>query len=198
MKSLLLVLAALGFSGLAHADNASVHFMLTGGLTNGGDTFTSASNSNGDTHDMKAGGVIQVGAGVLARLHSLPVDLQATLNYHYNKLDASNGDAEFSRVPIELLGFYRFTDAFRLGMGVRLVNGAKYEQTVNGYSDSVTFDDTTGFVVEGGYSPTKNWTFSLRWVTEEYKKSGYQFNVDGQWKDKIDGSHVGLFANYNF
>ena len=64
---------------------------------------------------IKAGGFVQVYAGGEYRLGD-KVAVQASVGYQVDDTKAaSNGSVRFTRVPVELLGFYSFTDKFRAG-----------------------------------------------------------------------------------
>jgi hypothetical protein len=165
-----------------------VRFLLGAGLSGGGDKLVSAKYENGDTVDIHAGGIVYLTAGV--DYHITPqFSLQGTVNYHVDAANARNGDIKFERFPIELIGYYQPNPAFRVGGGVRYVSSAKLSGSGNASDLDFSFDNTTSAVVEGEYFVNPKLGIKLRYVNETYKARGY---------DDIDGSHVGLSANFYF
>lgn len=196
------VLGALSLTHVASAQERPLRFVVTGGLTFGGDTLITTNYTNGRSYDTKAGGLVQMGGGVLWQPSKLPLALQATINFHSDGTIARNGDSSFTRFPLELIGFYLPHQDWRIGAGVRYVMSPEAEAHQDGYADTkLEYKDTTGFVVEAGYQAFSNGWVSLRYVSEEYELESARygnssFNVSNV--RKADGSHVGVFFSYNF
>ncbi|HET7868648.1 MAG TPA: hypothetical protein VFL86_29925 [Burkholderiaceae bacterium] len=182
----------------AQADpESSVRPLLGGGLTVGGDTmidvtFVNKSGQTLDTAKVKAGQLLQVYGG----LEYQPVSrfsLQATLGYHWHNAEGSDGQAKFSRYPVELLGHYHINENWRIGGGARFVRGAKRELHISNPANPIDaeqkFDNTTGSVIEGEYVVDRKLGFKLRYVSEKYK-------AQAPFTEKFDGSHVGLLVNW--
>ncbi len=181
------VLAAASFC--SHADDLRpLHFVIGTGITGGGEKLATVTYTNGDTQDIRSGGLVHYFAGVDVRAAPF-LSVQATVGYHVDtSAGASNGSVRFTRVPIEVLGYFHVNDALRLGGGVRLVNSP--ELTGRGVASNVndSFDNTVGVVLEGEYKFTNWFGLKLRAVSESYRSrsTGY----------KANGDHAGVYAAF--
>jgi hypothetical protein len=175
MKKIVLALSVLlSTLGTAQAQNytpapAPTRFLLGMGLSGGGDKLASARYEDGDTVNIHAGGLIYFTAG--ADFHVTPeFSLQGTVNYHVDRANARN--------PL-----------WRVGGGVRYASSPKLSGSGAGSGLEASFDSSTGAVVEGEYFTSPKLGIKLRYVHETYKERGF---------GDIDGSHVGLSANFYF
>ncbi len=197
-RGLLAASCCLALAGGAHAGSeSSVRPLLGGGLTVGGDTmidvtFVNEAGQPLDSARVKAGQLLQVYGG-LEYQPVLRFSLQATLGYHWHNAEGSDGQAKFSRYPVELLGQYHINENWRIGAGARFVRGAKRELHISNPSNPIDleqkFDNTTGAIIEGEYVVDRKLGFKLRYVSEKYK-------AQAPFTDKFDGSHVGLLVNW--
>ncbi|MGZ8288786.1 MAG: outer membrane beta-barrel protein [Telluria sp.] len=193
MKKTLLacVLAAATFC--ANAQQAPVknqRFVIGTGLTFGGDRLATTTYTNGDSANIRAGSGLQLQAGVEYRLNPL-FSVQGNVGYHIHFTpEASNGDADFSRIPVELIGYYHANDKWRVGGGMRFVRNAKLSGSGFAYGLDESFEDTTGGIVELEYLYSPSLGFKLRGVGEKYE-SRYSIG-------SAKGNHVGMFANFYF
>jgi hypothetical protein len=173
----------------SHAEDLRpLHFVIGTGITGGGEKLATVTYTNGDTQDIRSGGLVHyfVGMDVRAAPH---VSVQATVGYHVDSsAGASNGSVRFTRVPIEVLGYFHVNESIRLGGGVRLVNSP--ELTGRGVASNVndSFDNTVGVVLEGEYKFTNWFGLKLRAVSESYRSRGTGF--------KANGDHAGLYAAF--
>ncbi len=171
------------------ATDRPLRFFLGMGATFGGDNLATAKFTNGETANVRAGGVVQFHGGATYKFTDT---ISGTLaaGYHFNRVSASNGSITFSRYPVELLGHYAVTPAVRLGGGLRLISSPKL--TSSGVASGIKsdFGSTTGLVVEGEYLISDRYGIKLRYVNEEYKINGTN--------KKVDGSHAGLMFNFYF
>lgn len=203
IKSLAAVaaLSAIAPPTLAAAPNGGspVHFVLTGGLTAGGDTIDTLSYTNGDSAKIKGGGLVQLGAGLQIRPAGKPVSVLATLNYHVDNATADNGDARFDRMPVELLAFYHFNDKWSLGGGWRHTMNPKYKVSIDGDPDvSIKYKDANSLVVQLGFGSARAWG-GLRYVKETFKPETTHYgNLLVPYTKESDGSHVGLLGYVAF
>lgn len=199
MKKFLLTAAALAcLAGGAQAQEPAqtqeakkaLNFYGIVGLTAGGDSLATAYYTNGDSLDIHAGGLIQFGGGIDYRFTD-QFSVQFGINYHVDQASASNGDIEFSRWPIELIGHYHFNDQWRIGLGARFINGAKISGS--GFAANISdtkADSTVGVVLEGEYFFNPHFSMKVRGVSEKYK-------FPNATKD-ASGNHVGAFAGFYF
>jgi len=180
-------LATLGAAGPASAQAATdrpVRGFVGIGLTGGGDKLATVQWSNGDSTNIKAGGQIDLRAGVDVRLGDSPLTLQASIGWFTQRAGGSNGSVTFERFPLELTGQWRLTDDFRLGGGVRRVGDGKLKgRGAASNLGTTTFTGKVGAVVEGEWLFARIYGFALRYVSEEYEAPN---------GEKADGSHIGL------
>lgn len=176
---------------LADTDSAktSVHFVLNGGFTFGGDTLESIYDSNGHTTNIKAGNLAQIGLGALVKAGSIPVEAQLTANYHWHSASYSNGSATFSRVPVELTAYYNGVRNWRFGGGVRYVSSPRLGGMEFLGGANIKFKNTVGEILEAGYYVSPNTVLSMRYVFERYKFDGYN-----GYTGSVNGNHLGLFV----
>jgi hypothetical protein len=146
-----------------------VRFAFDLGLTGGGDKLATANFNDGTSESIRAGGLVQFGAGVLWQPVGGPIALQATFNYHVDEVNASNGSLRFSRYPVEVLGFYTGLPRFRFGAGPRFVFNPRLKVDVPGDNSNIAFEDTIGAVVEAGYQIGNYMWVNLRLTGETYK-----------------------------
>lgn len=213
MKHVVIGLALLApLADMVHADDAGpaaagrydatgIHPFLAFGLTYGGDTVVTAKYQDGSSTDVKAGGLVQLGGGLVWQSATLPLAISGSLHYHVDDAAAKNGTAKFSRVPFELLAYYTGVERWRLGGGVRWVKSAEAILEVDGKKEKLQFDNAKGLVLEAGYAFTPQARLNVRYVKESYCANNYSYNGYGMpvkcTKD-IDGSHFGANLSYQF
>jgi hypothetical protein len=144
-------------------------FALGFGLTYGGDKLATATFSDGSSSSIRAGGLVQLGAGVLWQPVDGSVAVQSTFNYHIDDVSASNGSLRFTRYPLEVLGFYTGLQGWRFGAGPRFVFAPRLKVNVPGDDSKITFDDTIGAVAEVGYRFDNYMWLNFRLTGEKYK-----------------------------
>lgn len=157
------------------------------GLSGGGDRLASGQYEDGRAVDIHAGGFVYLTAGM--DYHIIPeFSLQGTINYHVDDASAWNGDLRFERFPIELIAYYQPNPVFRVGGGARYTVSPKLSSNGKAPEANTSFANTTGAVVEAEYFADPNTGIKLRYVHESFKARGRE----------IDGSHVGISANFYF
>ena len=168
----------------------------------GGDALISGSYSGGPSYELLAGTGWTWTIGGDMRL-SERITLQASVGQQRNRVPGSDGEYDFQRNPVELLGFYALSDQVRLGGGARKVYSAKLTGSgvVAGAAGTGDYDSTAGAVLEGQYlftAPKNERSFisgvSLRFVRENFKLSEASGGT-GEEK-RGDQIAVGLFFYY--
>jgi hypothetical protein len=104
-------------------------------------------------------------------------------------INASNGDIEFTRLPLEALVFYRF-DRARLGGGVTYHLNPELEGSGVVSPLNVKFDDALGFVLQADFLVTDKMAIGLRYTSLNYEVEGVAA------KAKSDG--LGFTFSYRF
>jgi hypothetical protein len=158
-------------------------------VTGGGETLATARYTDGSTQNIKSGGLVHLFGGFEYRSGAL--SMQANIGYHVDDTTANNGSVKFSRMPIEVLGFWHASDTVRLGGGFRRAGSAKLSGS--GAASSVgnlTFTGKGGVVLQGDYffGADNRASAYLRYVIEDYTLRGIT----------VSGNHLGLGAAYRF
>jgi hypothetical protein len=169
------------------AAQARVHGLARLGLEYGGDRVIEFEYEDGSTPDMTAGGglLLTIGGGAQVATfgtHALDAQLSAGLKWRTIPA-ATNQDANWLRMPVEGILFYRMPSGFRVGAGgvVHLANTLKASGAV--LNDRVQFTNTPGFLLQAEYI-RRNIAFDLRYTFLEYE-------TDRAGSDSIDASSIG-------
>jgi hypothetical protein len=93
-------------------DDPALRGIVLLAASTGGDKLVRVDYKNGETSNIKAGDGGMLAIGVLWTRKQF--ELQSTLGYYADSAPASNGDASFTRLPIELMSFWRYKQ-FRIG-----------------------------------------------------------------------------------
>ena len=185
--------AAFGGAGSALAQGLGdrpIRGFVGMGLTGGGDKLATVQWSNGESTNIRAGGLIDFRVGVDVRLGDSPFSLVAGVGWFSDRVNGNNGTVKFERFPLELMGTFRVAETFRLGLGVRRVGDGKLKGT--GAAANIgdqTFTGKVGGLIEGEWLFGRMWGVALRYVSEEYTAPNGA---------KVDGSHVGVRGTFYF
>lgn len=168
-----------------------MRFLLGASLTFGGERLVTAGHQDEIDMDIRAGGSVALTAGVDYRVNNT-LSLQATLGYHIatNSFFDPLGDVRFRRYPIELLAYYQVCQSWRLGGEVRYLSNPTLKADGWYGGQEVSFDNTVSAVAEAEYSMGRHVGLKVRYVHETIKGK--------ELINKVDGSHVGIFASYYF
>lgn len=172
-----------------NANKKSFKFLFGIGLTAGGEDLLDVKYTDGSSEEMESGGLFDIKLGALYRLADSPVSFQTTLGYHGDSIEAQNGDASFSRLPIDFITFYN-KDKHRFGLGGTYHLNTNLEIDLPDLKGDLDFDNALGGVVEYGYSFDKNVIFGVRYVDIAYTIENTSL--------EIDGSHFGLYVYTSF
>lgn len=176
----------------AHAEMPEVEnpqrpllFLLGGGLTFGGDDFLDVEFEDGRSEELTAGGLLDLKAGIRYQQEGSPLVIQSTIGYHFDSVDAENGDADFTRYPLDLLAFYA-NDKHLFGGGITHHMNPKLDINFGslGFDGSAKLDDETGFVLEYNYKVSDKFSAAVRYVDISY--------------EEVDGSHGGIYGYFHF
>lgn len=179
------------------------------GYTFGGDTIQHVTlQPKGTTieyqEDISAGGGLDLRVGLDYRFRGSPFSLQASLAYHNDQVNGSDGERSFFvRVPVELVALYHFNPRGSVGLGVRKATHAKFSSRGGTctYPDGSTeacpridekLNASTGIILEAEWAVTPSWGLKGRYVRESFK-----FENDPT-QEKYEGDHVGLMSVFYF
>lgn len=181
-------------SSYAHALKLSP--LVTSAIEFGGDKLIDVTYSDGSKSNIEAGRGIILGGGVdidLSETKPHTFEAQATLGIKWTSTkQASNGEVDWYRFPLEILSFYRNTEKdFRVGGGLTYQFGNELKGSKDASTASTRFDNATGFVVEGDYfvGAEKNLVVGLR-----YTAISYQAQIPGA--TSVSGNSFGVNLNY--
>jgi hypothetical protein len=193
-------LCALAGAAAAQTPQQNFRFGLMAGITGGGDTLATVDFTNGDSENLKAGGLFNIAAGVVWQPAQIPFGGHLMAGYHVDDITADNGTLRFSRYPIEVMGFWNGAPPLRLGVGARFVTSPKVVIDIDGSTNTtVSYKDTIGTVLEVGYQPTPRFWVSLRGTFEEYEaKTQNLLGATIVPTGKVSGNSIGLYVGASF
>jgi hypothetical protein len=156
-------------------------------VTSGGDTLVTVRYTDGTSQNIKSGGLLGLFGGV--EYDSGTMVVQATIGYHVDDTNASNGSVKFVRYPVELLGFWKASEQWRVGGGFRKAMNARV--TSSGAArpgiGGTDFDSKAGLVLQAEYLFDR-WSVFGRYVAEEYTVG----------RQTVDANHIGLGVSFRF
>lgn len=178
--------SALLCCSLSAQAESGLDFVLSAGLTYGGDTLAETTVGT----ELKSGGLLYGAIGGVYHINE-QFDLQATFGYHFDTLQASDGTADFDRFFIEILPFYIIDGNKRLGVGITNIMSAEYSDPY----DTVGFEDSTGLIFELNWRAGSRAWWGIRYVNLDLVANELNgFTVPSV---TIDGSYIGLMVHLN-
>lgn len=163
----LCLFAGLTFSMGAQAGN-DIRLLATAGLTFGGDTWQVAQSGNQTPVTIQGGGKIEVGGGLWWQSPQYPLATSLTANYHVDRAAGVQGDAKFSRVPLEAMLYYTGMETLRIGVGVSEILSPTVKAMVDGQEQRIGFNNATGKSFELGYQVAPALWANLRLSSANY------------------------------
>lgn len=168
--------------------------VLTGEIAFGGDDMVVVTNGS----DLQAGQLLNLGVGYDFDLNAeRTLRLRTGINYKFDSVDASNGEADFDRWPLDLLLISR-QGSFSLGAGVTYHLSPSYEANVNGTTTNIDFDDSLGFLLQAGYVMAERMEIGARVTLIEYETARPVVSVNGTLTNKVDGDSFGFYVTVGF
>ena len=169
--SMRVLAVAAALAGPVAVEAAEIRPLFKAGFDFGGDTMVTAVFVDGSTEKIKANEGVYVGGGAAIVNDRRDWEFHLTLAYKFTMIDASNGDVEWTRFPLEALAFYRFQKV-RLGGGVaHHINPALEGSGVVGGLD-VKFKNATGLVLQADWRITEALAAGVRYTALEYDAKG--------------------------
>ncbi|NNL56832.1 MAG: hypothetical protein HKO71_03705 [Pseudomonadales bacterium] len=167
--------------------------VVSTGLTFGGEKLAEVEFENYDhdieREDIRAGELFMFSGGAVYTQDTL--QLQGTIGYHVDGIFGHNGDAGFTRWPLELLAFLN-TPQWRLGGGITHHLNPKLDIDIDNSTDvRVNFKNATGVVLQADYRLSEQFNIGLRHTAIEYE-------TDDANNVEIEGDHTGLILTFNF
>lgn len=185
-----LAVAVVGISTLPSFAEAQGRFrgMARVGLEGGGDTVLQFEYSDGSTPDVTAGGgLLLTGGGVFEAFnvggHAMEAQANAGLKWRTIPA-ATNQDANWLRIPVEGLLFYRAPMGLRLGGGATMHLRNVLAASGDAMDERIEFRNTPGWLLQGEYS-FGNMSVDLRYTAMEYE-------VERGGSGTVDASSLGV------
>lgn len=144
------------------------------GFEFGGDNLVKVNTtggSGGKSIDANQG--LAVGGGASILMDSKEIEGEVTLAYKFSGITASNGDIDWSVLPLDALVFYRLPK-FRLGGGLTYHMSPKLKGGGVASTLNATYKDALGVVLQADYSFTQRLNLGLRYTNVNYKASSIQ------------------------
>jgi hypothetical protein len=161
----------------AVSHSAEVRPALVAGYDTGGDKIVNVTFTNGQTDSIRANEGLYVGAGVSVLNDEKNIEFLGTVNYKFASIHASNGDIDWTRVPLDALLFYRM-EKFRVGAGLTYVMSPKLSGSGVAGGVNTKVDDALGFLVQADYLLGKV-AIGVRGTFVSYKSGGQTAKGDG-------------------
>ena len=150
---------------------AEIRPLFNAGFDFGGDTMVTAVFVDGSSETIKANEGVYLGGGAAIITDARDWEFHVTLGYKFTMIDATNGDVEWTRFPLEALAFYRFQKV-RLGGGLTYHLSPKLEGSGVVGGLNVTFKDAAGAVLQADWLVTDALALGLRYTAIEYDAKG--------------------------
>mgnify|MGYP006144240693 CR=1 FL=1 len=182
-----LVFISLLFSVAAQA--ADPHFYAGLGFDVGGEKIIEVNYAGGGSDSIYAGTGFHLAVGTDVDFGSEYM-MRGTIGYKQGGVSASNGDASFSRMPLELTG-YRFFGLHGIGAGITHQQNIQAECDFGGGIcgvDKVDFDDATGLLIEYLYRVRRE--DSNKGFSVGVRLGGIEYRAEGGGED-ISGGFIG-------
>jgi hypothetical protein len=172
-------LLALLFLSATAIHASPVRGLLSIGGDFGGDELVKVRYTDGTEASITGGTGFLVSGGIIWRAVDHPrggFDLQSTLGYKYTGVSAQNQDMSLSRVPFELLGFFRH-QWFRLGGGLDYQINPTFTASGSILNGTVAFDPAFGGVIQTDATIKDHFQLGLRYtIASLHKGSGTPIN----------------------
>jgi len=174
-KPFRMLLLVFGFASAAASQAAEVRPMVKVGFDFGGETLATVVYTDGTTRSIKSNEGVFIGGGASIFNEAKTIETEIALTYKIARISATNGDLEWTRVPLDVLVFYRM-HRFRAGGGLTYhmnpeVTGSGLARNVN-----LQFDNAFGLILQADWlimdRKTLTMALGLRYTNIEYKLQG--------------------------
>lgn len=182
MKKLLFLTTLLALFGASLAGQETqtypkIGLVAEGGISFGGDALATVIFTDGEDQDLNAGQGGYLAAG--AALHFTEnISLRGTLGFLYQTTAAENANIRLTRLPLNLVGFYEFSNGIRVGGGVG--THASIRLKGDGFLPDTEYTSNLGPRVELAY----------KWIGLSYTAMEYTSETDGVFSANAIGVSV--------
>jgi hypothetical protein len=165
--------------GSAAADD-TLGWVATAAVTHGGDDWQVARSAAGTPLNMHGGGRFALGAGMAWKSAAYPVMGTLVANYHFDTRAGVNGDAKFTRAPIDGMVYFTGLEKLRFGVGLSYIVSPSVKASIDGQSHTITLKNAIGKSVEIGYELSPNLWANVRLSSAKFepKAAGGAMDAD--------------------
>ncbi len=155
-KSTLILVVIISFFNNAFSQTATkksplVRFLVGGALELGGDKIADIYFTNGETQGVRTGQGISVAAGGQLQIPGAEKWLfRSTVGFKYVTTAADNVHIRLTRIPIIVSGNYMATPKLRLGAGLAMHTGIRFN--TDGLGEDYKFKSASGPMFEIAYA----------------------------------------------
>jgi len=158
----------------AISDAVEVRPVFRSGLEFGGDNLVKVNTTGGSgSKSIDANDGVSVGGGASIATDSKDIEAEVALSYKFAGIKATNGDIDWTVLPLDALVFYRLPK-FRLGGGLTYHMSPKLKGSGVVSSLNATYKDALGVVLQADYRFTQKIALGLRYTNVNYKASSIQ------------------------
>jgi len=169
-------LLALGALVAAPSYGADVRPALKVSAEFGGDKLVSVGTTGSSSSDsLYAGQGLALGGGVSILNDAKDIETEVTLSYKFFNIHASNGDIDFSVIPLDALVFYRIPH-WRFGGGLTYHMNPKLKGSGDASGLEAEYKNALGIVLQADYmfGQSQKMKLGLRYTNVKYKASKIQ------------------------
>jgi len=163
--SLAAILAAAG------AEGAEVRPFVRGGIDFGGDTLVTVVFVGGETDTIKANEGVYAAGGVSILNEARNMEVEISIGYKFDTITASNGEVDWTLMPVDALVFYRLPQ-WRLGGGLTYHLNPELDGSGVVGGLNLKFDDALGVVLQADYLIRQNMAVGARYTNVKYEPKG--------------------------
>jgi len=172
------------------AQAAEIRPLVKAGVDFGGDTMVTAVFSDGFTEEVRANDGFYIGGGAVIIDNARNMEYHLTLAYKFASIDGTDGDIQWSRIPLEALAFYRFSRV-RLGGGLTYHINPRLEGDGSAGGLDVDFKNALGVVLQADWRVNQMIGVGARYTILEY-------DAEGAFFGSAKSNGVGVTLSINF
>jgi hypothetical protein len=170
LGSLRALAAVLAFAAPVAAGAADFRPMIKLGVDTGGDEILAYVFPNGEVETLNANQGFYLGGGVSVTnfYRGADLELEVSLSFKYVTAYGENGEVDWTRYPLDVLFFYRWS-RLRAGGGLTYHIGPELKGGGDAAGFKVRFENALGFVLQADYRVTEKFTAGVRYTAIDYE-----------------------------
>ena len=157
------------------AESQAANGLLQAGLHSGGDDLITARTTAGDTEKIKGGGFVSLSVGIGFDVTEI-LETRLMAGLKLDTIKGDNGEATFSRYPLEALLMYKLSNNAFIGGGLSYHVNPEIERTGIFTNQSSRFDNALGVVAGFDYVFSSQIYVGLKLTNINYRIDNQTFN----------------------